>query len=62
MLLLALEQFEQVFDQPAHSSANIRLRATLMGYQAAGEVLLGQQLFTATIPPPAPMRPAVRPP
>lgn len=52
VLLLALEQFEQVFDQPAHSSANIRLRATLMGYQAAGEVLLGQQLFTATIPAP----------
>lgn len=53
VLLLALEQFEQVFDQPAHSSANIRLRATLMGYQAAGEVLLGQQLFTATIPAPS---------
>ena len=53
VLLLALEQFEQVFDQPAHSSANIRLRATLMGYQAAGEVLLGQQLFTATLPAPS---------
>ena len=53
VLLLALEQFEQVFDQPAHSSANIRLRATLLGYQAAGEVLLGQQLFTATLPAPS---------
>lgn len=52
VLLLALEQFEQVFDQPEHSSATIRLRATLVAHQAAAEVLLGQRLFTATVPAP----------
>ncbi len=50
VLLLALEEFEQVFDQPAHSFAKVRLRATLLAHRPAGEVLLGQQVFSVTTP------------
>ncbi len=50
VLLLALEEFEQVFDQPEHSVAKVRLRATLLGHRPAGEVLLGQQVFSVTTP------------
>jgi len=50
VLLLALEEFEQVFDQPGHSFAKVRLRATLLAQQPAGEALLGQRVFSVTAP------------
>ena len=52
-LLLALEDFHQVFDSPTTSHAQVRLRASLLTHSPAGEVLQGQQVWSVQLPSPS---------
>ena len=53
-LRLELEEFTQIFDQPDHASAQVRLRATLVDTQAGRERLLAQRQASAQRPAPSP--------
>ena len=53
-LRLELEEFTQIFDQPDHASAQVRLRATLVDTQAGRERLLAQRQASAQRPAPTP--------
>jgi len=53
-LRLELEEFTQLFDQPDHASAQVRLRATLVETQAGRERLLAQRQASAQRPTPSP--------
>ena len=51
LLRVELEEFSQLFSSPTQSTGTLRLRATLVDVTAAGDVLLGQRVFT--VQPPA---------
>ena len=53
-LRLELDDFSQVFDQPAQSHAQLRLRATLLQGTATGPRLLAQHLIELTPAAPSP--------
>lgn len=46
-LQVDLEEFSQLFDAPEHSSALVRLRATVLAHSATGDALLAQRSFIA---------------
>ena len=50
ILRVDLEEFSQVFSSATDSVGLLRLRATLVEPTAAGEKLLGQQVFTVQKP------------
>ncbi|GGH66406.1 hypothetical protein GCM10010975_35190 [Comamonas phosphati] len=50
-LRVDVEEFSQVFDSAASSKGVVQLRASLIGAQTrVGNILLGQQIFTAQVP------------
>ena len=53
LLRLEIVEFSQVFDSASSSNAVVRVRASLIGQdRRGGNVLLGQQLFSAQTPAP----------
>lgn len=54
VLRIELEEFSQLFTSPTQSTGTLRLRATLVDMTAAGDVLLGQRVFTVQAPAPTP--------
>lgn len=53
-LRLELEEFAQVFDDPARSRGVVRLRATLVASDTGGDRLLGQRSIAVEGPAPSP--------
>jgi len=53
-LRLHLLEFSQLFDSPAHSHAQLRLRATLSWRSVTGDRLLGQRNLDIQTPAPSP--------
>lgn len=50
VLRIELEEFSQLFTSPTQSTGTLRLRATLVDTTVAGDVLLGQRVFTVQTP------------